>query len=69
MHAKAMGLEMSPPAFLSLNNSLIEVDAGFSGINYASAYAVIWTRFVSSQTFRPSIRALPSHKYVCAFST
>lgn len=40
--AKAMGLEMSPPAFLSLNNSLIEVDAGFSGINYASAYAVIW---------------------------
>ncbi|BAH91636.1 Os02g0292100 [Oryza sativa Japonica Group] len=43
--AKAMGLEMSPPAFLSLNNSLIEVDAGFSGINYASAYAVIWKDF------------------------
>ncbi|KAE8784898.1 GDSL esterase/lipase [Hordeum vulgare] len=39
--AKAMGFEMSPPAYLSLN-SPIKMEAGFAGVNYASATSGIW---------------------------
>ncbi|KAI4971845.1 hypothetical protein ZWY2020_002759 [Hordeum vulgare] len=39
--AKAMGFEMSPPAYKSLNNPA-RIEAGFAGVNYASATAGIW---------------------------
>ncbi|VAI89390.1 unnamed protein product [Triticum turgidum subsp. durum] len=39
--AMAMGFEMSPPAYMSLN-SPPKIDAGFAGVNYASATAGIW---------------------------
>ncbi|KAF7109752.1 hypothetical protein CFC21_109962 [Triticum aestivum] len=39
--AKAMGFKMSPPAYMSLN-SPAKLDAGFAGVNYASATAGIW---------------------------
>ncbi|KAF7074790.1 hypothetical protein CFC21_079610 [Triticum aestivum] len=39
--AKAMGFEMSPPPYLSLN-SPTKMDAGFAGVNYASATSGIW---------------------------
>ncbi|KAF7102535.1 hypothetical protein CFC21_103651 [Triticum aestivum] len=38
---KAMGFEMSPPAYKSLNNPA-KIESGFSGVNYASATAGIW---------------------------